>query len=117
MPEVINDCWSIDFTHDQIEDSRSYWSSNVIDDFNREDLTIEVDFSLHTAWVIRMLDQTIEWWGKPKQLRCGNGPEYICGLLAAWAENRGIELMFIQQAIHNKMPILNAIIVQCDIIG
>ena len=68
----------------------------MIDDFNREGLAIEVDFSLPAARVIRALDQITEWRDKPKQLRCDNGPEYISGLLATWAENRGVTLEFIQ---------------------
>jgi len=54
---------------------------NVIDDFNREGLTIEADFSLPALRVIRALDQVIEWRGKPKRIRSDNGPEYISDLL------------------------------------
>jgi putative transposase len=68
----------------------------VIDDFNREGLAIEVDFSLPASRVVRALDQVIEWRGQPKRIRCDNGPEYISSLLATWAINKGIELMFIQ---------------------
>lgn len=96
VPDTINTCWSMDFMHDQLENGRSYRLFNVIDDFNREGLAIEVDFSLPSIRVIRALDQVIEWRGKPKQIRCDNGPEYISGLLATWAENNGIELAFIQ---------------------
>lgn len=96
VPAAINDCWSMDFMHDQLADGRSYRLFNVIDDFNREGLAIEVDFSLPTTRVIRALNQTIEWRGKPRHIRCDNGPEYISGLLATWAETNGIELMFIQ---------------------
>jgi putative transposase len=71
----------------------------VIDDFNREDLAIEVDFSLPASRVARALDQIIEWRGQPKRIRCDNGPEYISSLLATWAINKGIELMFIQPGI------------------
>jgi putative transposase len=96
VPEAINDCWSMDFMHDQLEDGRSYRLFNVIDDFNREGLGIEVDFSLPAIRVIRALDQIIEWRGKPRQIRCDNGPEYISGTLAEWAEKHNIHLAFIQ---------------------
>ena len=86
----------MDFRHGQFSDGRCYRLFNVIDDFNREGLTIEVGFSLPAEWVKRALDQAIEWRGKPRQIRCDNGPEYISGVLATWAENRDIELSFIQ---------------------
>jgi putative transposase len=96
VPATINDCWSMDFMHDQLSDGRRYRLFNVIDDYNREGLAIEVDFSLPAIRVKRALDQVIEWRGKPRQIRCDNGPEYISELLAAWAEERGINLLFIQ---------------------
>lgn len=48
QPKEINKMWSMDFIHDQLQDGRSIRLFNVIDDFNREGLTIEVDFSLGT---------------------------------------------------------------------
>jgi putative transposase len=36
---------------------------NVLDDFNREGLGIEVDFSLPAMRVVRGLTQIIEWRG------------------------------------------------------
>jgi len=82
--------------HDQLADGRSFRLLNVIDDFNREGLGIEVDLSLPAERVIRTLDQIIEWRGKPKAIRCDNGPEYISGALQAWAERRGIRLHYIE---------------------
>ena len=96
VPEVINECWSMDFMHDQLGDGRSYRLFNVIDDYNREGLAIEVDFSLPSTRVIRALDQIIEWRGKPKRIRSDNGPEYISQLLADWAQKHDITLEFIQ---------------------
>jgi putative transposase len=55
-----------------------------------------VDYSLPASRVVRAFDQIIEWRGKPKQIRCNNGPEYISSLLATWAINKGIGLIFIQ---------------------
>lgn len=66
MPQAINLVWSMDFMHDQLDDGRSIRLLNVIDDFNREALAIEIDFSLPSARVIRALDQVIDWRGLPQ---------------------------------------------------
>ncbi len=83
--------------HDQLKDVRSYRLLNVIDDFNRESLGIDVDFSLQAERVIRSLEQIIEWRGKPRSIRCDNDPVYISGKLANWAENHEVSLAFIQR--------------------
>ncbi|SMC31175.1 Integrase core domain-containing protein [Polynucleobacter kasalickyi] len=72
VPLAINQVWSIDFMYDQLEDGRSIRLFNIIDDFNREDLGIEVDFSLPSERVIRSLDQIIGWRGKPCVIRADN---------------------------------------------
>lgn len=96
VPNQINEVWSMDFMHDQLADGRSIRLFNVIDDFNREGLCIEVDFSLPSERVIRSLDQIIEWRGAPKAIRCDNGPEYISEITSRWAKKHHIELNFIQ---------------------
>jgi putative transposase len=95
-PTEVNQVWSMDFMHDQLSDGRSIRLFNVIDDFNREGLEIEVDFSLPSERVIRSLDRIIEWRGRPDRIRCDNGPEYISATLMAWAKRQGITLDFIQ---------------------
>ena len=96
VPEAINHTWSMDFMHDQLSDGRSFRLFNVIDDYNREGLGIEVEFSLPAARVIRSLEQIIEWRGPPKVIRCDNGPEYISGALQAWAQQRDIHIQYTQ---------------------
>lgn len=96
VPDTINQVWSMDFMHDQLSDGRSFRLFNVLDDFNREGLGIEVDLSLPAARVIRTLDRIIEWRGRPAAIRCDNGPEYISGALLAWAETRQIRIEHIQ---------------------
>lgn len=96
VAEKPNLTWSMDFMHDQLVDGRSFRILNVLDDFNREGLAMEVDISLPATRVIRSLDQIIEWRGKPDSIRCDNGPEYISGAVQAWAEQRGIALLYIQ---------------------
>ena len=96
VPEVLNQTWSMDFMHDQLQDGRSNRLFNVIDDFNREALGIEADFSLPSERVIRSMEQIIEWSGKPTTLRCDNGPEYVSGALITWAREQGINLQYTQ---------------------
>ncbi|NQY26617.1 MAG: hypothetical protein HRT92_05505 [Piscirickettsiaceae bacterium] len=57
----------MDFIHEQLSDGRSCRLFNIIDDFNREGLTIDADISLLTERVIRSLEHIIEWRGKPKK--------------------------------------------------
>ena len=96
VPIAMNQVWSMDFMHDQLYDGRSFRLFNVIDDFNRESLGIEVDFSLPSERVIRALKQIIEWRGKPDVIRCDNGPENISGEIQNWASRTGIRLEYIQ---------------------
>lgn len=96
VPIAINEVWSMDFMHDQLADGRRFRLFNVIDDYNREGLGIEIDFSLPAERVIRALEQIIEWRGKPKVLRCDNGPEYISHQLLIWASQQEIEVAYIQ---------------------
>lgn len=96
VPNAITHTWSMDFMHDQLNDGRTFRLFNVIDDFNREGLAIDVDLSLPAARVIRSLDQIIEWRGKPLRIRCDNGPETISGALQRWAEEQSIALDHIQ---------------------
>ena len=96
VPDTINRVWSMDFMHHALSDGRPYRLLNVIDDFNREGLAIDVDFSLPAERVIRSLSQIIEWRGKPEMIRCDNGPEYISNKLAKWVKAHNIKLAFIQ---------------------
>lgn len=82
--------------HDQLAGGRSIRLSNVIDDFNREALGIEIDFSLPSERVIRTLKQIIGWRGKPMAIRCDNGPEYLSSAITEWASQWGIKLEYIQ---------------------
>ena len=96
VPEAPNHTWSMDFMQDQLADGRKFRTLNVLDDFNREGLGIEVDFSLPAVRVVRSLNQIIEWRGAPQIIRVDNGPEYVSGLLKVWAETHGIHIEYIQ---------------------
>jgi len=67
VPDEVNQTWSMDFMHAELSDGRSFRTFNVIDDFNREGLAVEVDISLPAQRIIRALDQVIEWRVKPRR--------------------------------------------------
>lgn len=96
VPRAPNQVWSMDFMSDQLESGKSFRTFNVMDDYNREGLGIEVGISLPAVRVIRALEQIIEWRGKPSALRCDNGPEYISQVLVDWANKHRITLIYIQ---------------------
>lgn len=96
VPQSINQSWSADFMSDALYGGRRFRTFNVVDDFNREALAIEIDLNLPAARVIRTLDRVAETRGYPTRLRLDNGPEFISIRLAEWAEEHGIELDFIQ---------------------
>ena len=96
VPTAPNQVWSMDFMSDALADGRRIRTFNVIDDYNREGLAIDVDLSLPSARVIRALEQVIEWRGKPAAIRCDNGPELLSGPLIAWANKNRITMLYIQ---------------------
>lgn len=88
--------WSIDFMHDQLVDHRKFRLFNVIDDYRREGLAIEADFSFPSARVIRVLEHLLEWRDKPTVIRCDNGPEFISRKFVQWANEQNIIIEYIQ---------------------
>ncbi len=68
----------------------------MIDEADRHCLGIDVATSIPAARVMRFLEQLIEIHGKPKAIRCDNGPELTSYAFGEWCKQRGIELRFIQ---------------------
>jgi putative transposase len=96
IPAQPNEIWSADFMADALWSGRRFRTFNVIDDFNREALKIEIDTSLPARRIVRALDELIKLRGKPAGLRMDNGPELISDELERWARRHGIERRFIQ---------------------
>lgn len=96
VPAEADQTWSLDFMSDMLSDGRTFRTLNVIDDYNREALWIEVDTSLPAERVVRVLEQLLFLRGKPSSIRMDNGPELISQRLASWAREQHIELAHIQ---------------------
>ena len=96
VPDGPNQVWSIDFMSDSLADGKKFRLLNIMDDFNRESLAIEVDTSLPSLRVIRTLVRIIDQRGKPANIRTDNGPEFISHQLQQWCEENQITLQYIQ---------------------
>ena len=83
---------------DALTDGRRFRTLNVVEDWNRELLGVEVDFSLPAARVVRLLAQLVDRHGPPARLRVDNGPELVSHALQDWCAGQGVDLHWIQPA-------------------
>jgi putative transposase len=73
VPPKANRCWSVDIMSDALMCGRRFRTFNIVDDFNREALAIEIDLSLPAPRVIRVLERVSLLRGYPEILRVDIG--------------------------------------------
>ena len=96
VPDTVNSCWSVDFMSDVLQHGHRFRTFNVVDDFNREVLGIDINSGITASRVTRFLDQIAAWRGYPQKIRVDNGPEFISAEFAHWAECHRIDIQYIQ---------------------
>lgn len=96
QPAGVNQTWSMDFMHDTLTNGRKVRVFNLIDDYNREALAVEADYSHSGISVVRILEQTISVKGKPAEIRCDNGPEFLSCKLIEFCNKENIHIRYIQ---------------------
>ena len=102
VPTAINQMWALDFMHDTLYDGRKFRLLNVIDEANREALRMECGSSFPARRLVRVMDELIDFYGKPRAIRMDNGPEMTSDLFVTWAKELGIELRYIQPGKPNQ---------------
>lgn len=93
-----NQTWAMDFMSDTPFDNRAYRILTVVDCHSREGLAIEPRQSFRAFHVVEALDQIVRERGKPKTIRCDNGPEFAGRVLDQWAFFNEVELDFSRPA-------------------
>jgi putative transposase len=78
----------------------------VIDEFTRESIAIEVDTSISSIAVTRVLEKVGLIRGFPEMIICDNGPEFVSKGMDQWCYEKGIKLCFITPG----RPIENCVI-------
>jgi putative transposase len=91
-----NQSWSMDFVSDGLADGRRLRCLNIVDDFTKECLAIEVDTSLPGSRVVAVLERLEDARGLPLSITIDNGPEFAGKVLDEWAYRKGLKLHFIE---------------------
>jgi putative transposase len=98
LPEAVaaNQVWSVDFMTDALSSGRRFRTLNIVDDYTRECLALEVDTSLGGVRVVRVLEELKQRRGLPRQIRSDNGPEFVSRAVDQWAYEQGLQWHTIQ---------------------
>ena len=87
---------------DALADGRRFRTFNVVDDFNREALHIEVDTSITSGRLVRIFERLQREHGLPQILRTDNGPEFLGESFTNWAKLAGMAIQYIQPGKPNQ---------------
>ena len=96
QPSEPNETWSMDFVSDTLECGRKFRVLNVMDDYGRYAIGQEVSMSMPAKRVIRLLEEMIWNEGKPRNIRCDNGPEFISRDFQNWCKGNDIVILYTQ---------------------
>lgn len=96
IPNAAGKTWSMDFMSDSLHNKVRFRTFNVIDDYNREILGIDVGVGMPAKRVTRYLDRLAAWHGYPEKVRCDNGPEFTSHEFMHWADANNIMIDYIK---------------------
>ncbi|WP_258383168.1 IS3 family transposase [Xanthomonas citri] len=102
VPRLPDTVWSVDFMSDALACGRRFRTFNVVDDFNREALHIEVDTSINSQRLVRVFEQIKRDHGLPQVVRSDNGPEFLGEAFTRWLKTNGVALQYIQPGKPNQ---------------
>ena len=102
VPRQPDTVWSADFMADSLVSGRRFRTFNVVDDFNREVLHIEIDTSITSERLVRVFRRLQAERTLPRVLRTDNGPEFLGETFTQWATDAGMAIQYIQPGKPNQ---------------
>jgi putative transposase len=102
VPQLPNQVWSADFISDTLYAGKRFRTFNLIDDFNREVLQVEIGTSITGRRLIRVFERLRLNRGLPDLLRVDNEPEFLSSEFVTWAESVGMMIHYIQSGEPNQ---------------
>lgn len=106
VPSALCHTWSIDFMMDRLYEGRPFKIMNILDDYNREALTMELDTSIGSLRVVRALESLKSDGLKPSIIRVDNGTEFTSMNFVNWCTDNEVTIQYIQPG----KPVQNAFI-------
>lgn len=102
VPKQPDSVWSLDFMSDALACGRRFRTFNVLDDFSREAVLIEIDTSITSERLVRTFEQLKREHRLPQVLRTDNGPEFLGEAFTSWAKGAGVAIQYIQPGKPNQ---------------
>lgn len=96
IPNKSDRVWSMDFMQDSLWNGRRFRILNILDDHNREIIAMEIDCSISSKRVVRILERLKEQGRKPDTIRVDNGPEFVSNIFQLWCQENQASILYIQ---------------------
>lgn len=91
-----NHVWAYDFVFDCTSHGRRFKLLNLVDEFTRESISIDVNWRMVATDVQERLWKAFVTRGPPDYIRSDNGPEFVSRLVKDWLARVGVKTLFIE---------------------
>ena len=95
-PEHKDHVWSYDFVMARTDTGKAFRLLNIIDEYTRECVAIEVKRKITSQDVIDVLFELFIFRGIPEHIRSDNGPEFTAKAVRNWLDKLGVKTLFIE---------------------
>ena len=96
-PAHKNRVCSYDFMQDRTDNGRPFRVLNIIDEFSRECLAIDVGRRLSSDDVLDRLTELFVTRGVPEHIRSDNGSEFVATAVRQWLGHLGVKTLYIEK--------------------